>query len=663
MRDLRQRLREAEVGDIDYSRVDVERRTAGLESWRVFAETYFADVFYNPFTDDQIAIGDCVAGRIQYGGLQAVAAERGGGKTTITKVVAIWAMVFGLVKWLVIVKASHYEAKRMLADIRFAFESNDLLYDDFPEICQPVRALEKQGKRSTAQKVDGKSTFIAWGAEEIVLPTVEGSAASGGIVTARSIGGQIRGLVKWKQRPDFVIADDIETKKSAASDLEIDNRIEVLRKDVIGLAGPDRSMAVTLLCTIINRKCVAYRMTDRKESPSWGGLRQRWVRSWPTDRMAWEKYIEIAKESPDDPTRRLAYAYYLANRETMDAGVDVSNPNRYDNRELPDGSRLEVSSIQSAYNRIADTSLADFFSEYQNDPADIDPVEIEAVSEILVKSRTSGIDRGVVPSGTLFLTVGIDVGKYRIHWVVVAWLPSMVGQVIDYGIDEVRSPTESMIGNKKVTKATEIAIVDALTDWRAWHEKTGYAEAGDDGEVHFCQIGLVDAGWLDHATYQFCGNSKIWRPSKGYGSTQKIAYREPNRSLGPDRQGKGWYSSWQKKAMCWLFHLNVDLWKLHAHQGFIIEPGDAGSVSLFGGDGFVHNEIAKHICAEQWVTERTATRDRVGFKKTRTKNHWLDALASAAAAADMCGASVLAGGKPKQKSISLAQLQAEKRAS
>ena len=47
-------------------------------------------------------------------------------------------------------------------------------------------------------------------------------------------------------------------------------------------------------------------------------------------------------------------------------------------------------------------------------------------------ARMTDLPRGIVPSGTAHVTVGIDLGKFLCHWIAVAWSPNpTVAHVLD----------------------------------------------------------------------------------------------------------------------------------------------------------------------------------------------------------------------------------------
>jgi len=107
----------------------------------------------------------------------------------------------------------------MLDSIKAELENNELLLADFPEVFYPIHALEGIHQRAGGQLHQGVPTNIGWTAKEIVLPTIEGSKASGAIIRVAGITGRIRGM-KHKRvdgqsvRPSLVLIDDPQTDES-----------------------------------------------------------------------------------------------------------------------------------------------------------------------------------------------------------------------------------------------------------------------------------------------------------------------------------------------------------------------------------------------------------------------------------------------------------------
>jgi len=660
------RARRAESRDvkIDRSKQSMIRRNRCKNNPERFCRIYFKEIFYNDFTDDQRQMIRAIEDRIRYGGYQAIAAERGGGKSSITKIVAgIWAVVYGFVDWIMLINASAAHAEDTLRDIKDFYQFNDLLRDDFPEVCDPIRALDGAAQRANFQTCNGKRTRLKWGASEIVLPRVEKSACSGSIITAIGIDGSIRGKVKGAKRPRLVILDDIETNETAASLTMTDRRRDAIGKDITGLAGPGRQMAIVLLCTVINRKCLAWEFTDPKKQPAWNGIRQRWIRSWPKNVELWDQYIDKrqAGQQGGDPFAREAMAFYQANRQAMDDGVNVSNPARYDSKILKDGSPLEISSIQAAYNIIADKKINYFSCEYQNDPPEDLNLSATAVNELTIKNKANGLEKGLVPSWAEYLTAGIDVGGRTLHWVIMAWRAGMIGHIVDYGITEVHSPLTGKLTSEENKEALEAAVNNALLEFRD-AESVGFTQESKD-TPKILDLCLVDSGWLEDPVFDFCRiTNKKYRPCKGFGSSHKVAYRPP-KSQGKDRLvGFNFYAYWQDKVQLLLYHVNSDFWKLAVQNAFIVDIDKPGSMTLWGQPSN-HTQFSKHLTAEVWTREFLPGKGiKEYFNVERHQNHWLDAAHYATAAASVLGLRVVndVAGQPRR--ISLAKLQEERKA-
>ena len=128
--------------------VDRRRRNRCLKSARLFLKTYFPERFYTPFTKNQLEMIEAIHHCAVYGGAQSIAAPRGDGKSEITKGMAIYSMLTGDVRFLMIIAATGVLAGRLFEDIKKRIEGSDKLMEDFPELCYPVRSLEGAPQRA-----------------------------------------------------------------------------------------------------------------------------------------------------------------------------------------------------------------------------------------------------------------------------------------------------------------------------------------------------------------------------------------------------------------------------------------------------------------------------------------------------------------------------------
>jgi hypothetical protein len=274
------------------------------------------------------------------GGLFATAMPRGSGKTTLAEVACIWATLCGHRDFAVLVGSDEGAATRMLDSIKTELESNDLLGEDFPEACYPIRASTGSPTAATARRATGERTHIGWTADEVVLPTIPGSKASGAIIKVAGLTGGLRGM-KFKRpdgktvRPSLVVVDDPQTDGSARSPSQCATRERILAGAVLGLAGPGRKIAGIMPCTVIAPGDVADNILDRQKHPEWNGTRTKMVYAFPTNEKLWEEYARIRADGlRAGDAGRAATEFYGSPPAEMDAGARVAWAERHNDDEL-----------------------------------------------------------------------------------------------------------------------------------------------------------------------------------------------------------------------------------------------------------------------------------------------------------------------------------------
>jgi len=322
------RLQSAQTRDVGPIKpvADPDRREQCRRDFRMFCEIYFSAVFYLPWSDDHLKAISKIERAVLSGGLFALAMPRGSGKTALAQIAAVWALLYGHRCFVCLIAATDDAAGAMLKNIQAAFNTNDLLLADFPEVCQPIRALEGDARRCAGQLCDGRKTNIGWKADRVVLPTVADSAASGSIVSVCGLTGSIRGQSHTLPtgsiiRPSLVILDDPQTRESAESDSQCANRESILHGDVLGLAGPGQKIAGIMPCTVIREGDLADRMLNRQLNPEWQGERCRMMYAMPSSAAGWEEYAKIrAKSLQDDGDGHEATDFYREHRAEMDKG-------------------------------------------------------------------------------------------------------------------------------------------------------------------------------------------------------------------------------------------------------------------------------------------------------------------------------------------------------
>ena len=627
--------------------VNPERKKRCRTNFRMFCEEYFPETFSLEWSPDHLKAIHKIETAVLKGGLFALAMPRGSGKSSLTEVAAIWAMLYGHREFIMLIGATESAALELLDSLMTEFEINEHLAADFPEVCYPIQQLDGIANRCAGQLYHGERTRITWTSNEIVLPTIKGSAASGIVVRVAGITGRIRGM-KYKRpdgrsvRPSLVVIDDPQTSESAGSLEQTRKRIRVLAGDILGLAGPGQKISGIMPCTIIRPGDMADIILNRQTHPDWNGERTKMVYEFPKNMKLWEQYAEIRAEAlREEGNFRRATEFYEAHRAEMDEGAKVSWEARYNHDE--------ISALQHAMNLKFQDEVA-FQAEYQNDPLPEDTGGEEILSIDAICAKINGLPHNKVPLACDRITLFIDVQKALLFYVVTAWAENFTGSVIDYGAWPDQHRREFSLADANPTIQSEFpraglegglyAALTALTDdllGREWER--------EDGAVLKIERALIDANWGQSTdlVYQFCRESRfagVVLPSHGrYVGASSKPMTEYRKQPG-DRLGFNWMmpSVAKKRAVRHVIY-DSNFWKSFVHARLAVAIGDKGSLTLFGRIPGVHQLLAEHLTAEYRVktSGRGRTVDEWKLKPEHHDNHWLDCLAGCAVCGSMLG--------------------------
>lgn len=643
-REHMRRLR-AEARDlhIPRDRINWRRRRIAERDPRQWLTTYLRPLFYHPFSRAQDRLLTEGLAILRHGGRRAVALERGGGKSTLCKGLISYAIVTGLIHFLVLVAKSGSEADQRGRELREIWERPEYadLQNDYPCIAVPIQALGGTSKGASTQTCNGVRTFIEWPATgRFAFPCIEGSVASGAIVHPVGIEGSIRGQVAGDRRPDAVLLDDVESLESVRSELLTDRIRTAFDQDIEGLSGPGGRMSIFYICTIAKQGCIADEFTDSQRRPAWHGLRCPAVLRWPDREDLWEHYLDLRRRDAltGDTTGRTAHAYLLAHERDMHAGAVLNNEHNYDHGLADDGTQLQISNLQWAYDKIADTSRDAFFAEYQAEPPAETAPETIPLSDTLICSRVNGLPRGHCPPDTDGVFAAVDLGGHACHWVVLAACPGRL-HIIDYGAQHVLSPQDGPLTSPANRPMTQRAIVDALRAIKARFDE-GFLDP-DTGEVVPVQGVGVDTRWqasrknatgpAERPVFEFLRDEcspRVWHAVNGLGATE---YRRPSSGHGKT-VGEGWYRVLVPTWRLRMTYIDTDHWKFLVHDRLAMNPETDGAMLLFGRDPGEHGNYARQIQAEEYRTQWDPKKGLVSrWVPLRRDNHYLDATAYALA--------------------------------
>jgi hypothetical protein len=654
---------------------DIPRRMACLNDPKLLLNTYFKATYFEPFTDDRSDMLKSIWRAARYGGDQAIAAPRGEGKTTLAMDGSFTLLLAGLTFFPVIIGKNQDAASDELKALRERISASEEFVDDFPEIGIPLQSVGASTANARLQTVGGKFVGMYLGVKHFALPNIPtellrwpdgvDSVARGQVIGAVGIDGRIRGFKFRSERPTLAIIDDIEDKHSAKNDVTISQNEQTIEEDIGGMGSSAERIARVYLCTTLNRKCNAYKYTDPKQKPSFRGKRYRKMLKRPDRMDLVDEYVEMRRNrSDDDPDAREAFRYWRDNQGVIEAGCEISNPHSHSKKLHEDGEPLELSAIQAYFNRVADWGEKAVATEVDNDPPEETGPTGAGLTADVVSSRLSGLARYQAPANATALTAAIDIGKYRCHWVVIAWWKGAGGCVVDYGIQEVTGNENINTGDRAADMvASEPAIFRALLDFRDSLLAKQYVDSA--GAVRSVDCVMVDSGTYTNAAYEFVRQVRgVFHPSKGIAN-----YRPRSKSTKECRAGKNQHAQFMASSGVWLYELDTDWWKQWVHERFLTPCFDEnnmlrrGSLSLFEIEGKRrHTTFAQHIVSEELLTEfKEGKGSKTYWYQHNENNHFLDATYMAAAGTESVGIGLLQpseiaiaptqvnGDKPKQK--------------
>lgn len=644
---------------------NAKRKARSAKSFRTFCETYFPHNFRLKWSTDHLKVIDKIETAVLRGGLFAVAMPRGAGKTTLAECACLWAIINGHRQFCVFIGATADAAARSLKVIRAELETNDLLAEDFPEVCYPIHRLEGITQRRLLYQ-DEPLRIVLTG-KQITLPWVKRSKAAGATLVAVGITASFRGM-KLKRpdgeslRPDLVIPDDVQSDKTAKSASLRDQCLQTLAGAILGLAGPGKKISGLTCCTVIRPGDVADQILDRKKHPEWNGERCKMVYSFPANEKLWEEYREIRDEGlRNGDGGQAGNRFYGTRRDEMDAGAAVAWPERF----RPD----ELSAIQHAMNlRFFDERA--FFAEYQNEPLPEDKPDQEELTADQIAERVNRQKRYQPSAATTQLTAFIDVQATLLFYVVCAWEPKFGGTVIDYGTwpDQDRYYFTLRDSKKTLMQVTnadglEASIYAGLDKLAAHVLGREYLRADGAGlRISKC---MIDANWGESTKVvrRFCrqsvyASSLLASHGKGIGAAGLPMHDWPirpgeqrghNWRIGPDNEGG-------RKVV-----YDTNYWKSFVHARLGAPLGGAGTLTLFGDSPGRHRLLADHLTAEHRIkTEgRGRTVNEWRLVTAGRDNHWFDGLVGCAVAASIQGISLEAHGPaqgPKRRRVPLDEL-------
>jgi hypothetical protein len=625
---------------------------------------------------------------LEHGGQQAAAKPRGSGKTSIVIAAMEWAALTGRRKFLEAVAVNDSKAADLMRAIKVDFSTNELLRDDFPEICRPLAALGDRKTRCKLQTFKEEHTHPEWATNRVVLPAIGYPmtqkrvpcdeetqrraywlAGTQGVLEANGIeSGNIRGTHYVRPdtgetvRPDFVLLDDPQDDQIAVNPTSVTKRAGIIDGAIMQMAGPTTRMSAFMACTVIANDDLASQYLDRKTRPQWSGTLIKMLPSMPKNLPLWDQYAEVRQDALEETGgQEPANAFFEQHRDKLLEGAEWS----WDER-VKDG---DVHPLQTAMHIFYDTPGA-FYSEFQNEPFVDNGADLLSVEGICDKQ--SGLDKHVLPGDVSKLVAFIDVQGNMLFYCVMGVTNDFRGFIADYGTwpdQKQNNFSKRHIRRDLKARYPKMSaearwlnglrdIVDHLNN-KPWQRVTG-------GKQHIDKI-CIDAGYGESTSTvkAFCSTF-----GRYVGATSKdlcegrakpgeeLAPREFHVRNLPPSPGEG----------CRHVLYDANFFKSLTHQAFAAAAGtigkhnEPGSLALFNDKPQRHRLFAQHMHAETPydVANKTGRtkREWKADKPARPDNDWLDCVAGCYVAAILCGVTPRARSerRARKKSTSLAEM-------
>ena len=605
-----------------------ERRRRGSQDANFWCETYFPDIYFEPNeyhrrTITRLQDEILTTEPTMFKNVDAI--FRGGGKTTIRRLIVLWAAMNGHEDLSVFGGYKDENAEPHLKAIKHWLFTNDLLYEDYPEICGWVRHINNDPKRAAP---------IPWSDNFARLP-------NGAWLIARGIFSGLVGINIEGKRPGIIVLDDyetVETADSAATTEDIGNLID---QQIIKLPGPRKRGVIEMLGTVRTKSCNMARYTDPIQSPGWNITRLKGLLKPPEREDLWGRFVSIARREATVPPEALtvsdetaaaaagkkiatfalikneglknATRFYAYNKTAMDAGA-----------QLLDSVHL---SLWECYRTIAEDGLKTFQTEIQQEAwEDHEAMDRRDWNVSFIISHASDYSPLTLPHEcpAKFVTMGADVHKLAIFYVFRAWDWDGTSWLIEAGVSEIFLPG---------------AADTVQLDKSRWHALERLFEASQQGwkignRVLSLATGFVDEGWETNQVRAFCQSTKwLWRPIKGI----------PGMSHGRIAQSK----EFEATINLGVYHFKHDLARLLARtrsaSGY--EPGFFHLNNLGAGHpGSHYQSYCKHMCSEVWQPKKNKDGTDVNeywWETINKNNHWWDCETYSAAGAFVAGVSLI----------------------
>jgi predicted phage terminase large subunit-like protein len=296
------------------------RCATDLEAFAVIFFPHYCKYAFNTFHTDtfkQYKFGERAIRRVS-------AAPRGFAKSTLKVLIKpVHDLCYKLEKFVVIISNTSPQAEQKVKDIQTEFITNDLL-------------LAIYGEFIPSRKV-GSTDFVGINGEHKCRFLALGS------------GTEMRGIRFGDVRPTKIILDDVEHSEEVENEM-LRDKLLGWYQDVVSKIGDERTN-IEIVGTVLHQKSLLKNLLN---NPRYESAQYTAVISWAERKDLWEQWEKIYRDLDCSDRTHKAKAFYMANQEEMDRGVEVLWP--------------EKEPYYYLMEEIMETGMRSFMKEKQNNP-------------------------------------------------------------------------------------------------------------------------------------------------------------------------------------------------------------------------------------------------------------------------------------------------------
>jgi hypothetical protein len=572
-----------------------------------------------PFGPGQQRAAGVIESVIRNGGVEQSLEPRGFGKSSRAARAAIWAVLGGFRRCVVIFQSSQPKAVETLTKIKNEIAGSPFLRALSPGICTGAKHITLNPGLSKSQHLGGEPTNISWLKESIRLPDVLGETGSGARLLcmpfAKAAGISLSDPQTLEDiRPDLLLPDDVQSHDDCSSPRITEKLLSIWHGSVKYLGGRTKTVATVFLQTIFSCEDMADQLS---RDSSVHTVRYEFLESFPDDMDWWRGVYKqtLLDYDPLDPdgqskAREAANQLYRDNREVADRGAKVSWEHAYDEESC-------CSAIQQALNNYLINETA-FWAQDQNDPSKALPEgDIRCPpSKILKKMHPQG--RTIVPDWASKIVCHIDVQDTLLYYAVCAGSNTMQMGMVDRQTFPPQKQSYFTLRQAHIRFDTHYPglskkdqVLTALSDLTnfLWASGNYRYEDGSPAKIDVIGIDTSDGDYFD-VIHQFCRDAQgNVIPVQGVAKSASETPLNATKKRGNEtRRGDHWIEHRSARTKTKYVAYDVGYYKTKLHEGLKLPIGTSESVSLFHSDNDgTHHMTADH-CNSETVTWTTATK-------------------------------------------------------